>query len=42
VPAINVNYPSMIHGFVTMDRVFGEAEDAIDEVANALSETFGK
>jgi hypothetical protein len=31
----------MIHGFVSMDRVFGEAEEAIDEAARALSEAFG-
>ena len=42
VPTILANYPSMIHGFVTMDRLFGEAEQAIDEAAAALSEAFGK
>jgi acetyl esterase len=42
VATIRAHYPSMIHGFVTMDRVFGEAEDAIDEAAAALSEAFGK
>jgi acetyl esterase len=41
VPTVSVNYPSMIHGFVAMDRVFGEAEDAVEAVANALSEAFG-
>jgi acetyl esterase len=40
VPTVRVHYPSMIHGFVAMDRVFGEAEDAIDEAANALSKAF--
>ena len=40
VPTVSVHYPSMIHGFVTMDRVFGEAEDAVDEAANALSKAF--
>ncbi len=42
VPTIRAHYPSMVHGFVSMDRVFGEAEDAIDEAAAALSEAFGK
>jgi len=42
VPTIHVNYPSMIHGFVAMDRLFGEAEEAIDEAAAALSEAFGR
>jgi acetyl esterase len=40
VPAVAVNYPSMIHGFVTMDRLFGEAQDAIDEAAAALARAF--
>jgi len=40
VPTVSADYPSMIHGFVSMDRVFGEAEDAIDEAAAALSEAF--
>jgi acetyl esterase len=42
VPAIHANFPSMIHGFVSMDRVFGEAEEAIDEAVAALSEAFGR
>ena len=42
VPAASVEYPSMIHGFVSMDRVFGEAVDAIDEAAAGLSEAFGR
>jgi acetyl esterase len=42
VPTVRANYPSMIHGFVTMDRIFGEAEEAIDEAAAALLEAFGK
>jgi acetyl esterase len=42
VPTVRASYPSMIHGFITMDRIFGEAEDAIDEIAAALSEAFGK
>jgi acetyl esterase len=42
VPSIHANYPSMIHGFVSMDRVFGAAEDAIDEAATALVEAFAK
>lgn len=42
VPILRAHYPSMIHGFVTMDRVFGEAEDAIDEAAAALAEAFGQ
>ena len=42
VPTIRAHYPSMIHGFVSMDRIFGEAEDAIDQAAAALSEAFGK
>ncbi len=41
VPTRSVHYPSMIHGFVTMDRVFAEAEAATDEAATALSEAFG-
>jgi acetyl esterase len=40
VPTVSADYPSMIHGFVSMDRVFGEAEDAIDEAAAALLEAF--
>jgi acetyl esterase len=40
VPAVTVRYPSMIHGFVTMDRVFGEAEHAIVAAARALSDAF--
>jgi acetyl esterase len=40
VATIAAHYPSMIHGFVAMDRLFGEAEDAIDEAAAALSEAF--
>jgi acetyl esterase len=42
VPARNAHYPTMIHGFVSMDRVFGEAEEAIDEAAAALSEAFAR
>jgi acetyl esterase len=42
VPARNAHYPTMIHGFVSMDRVFGEAEEAIDEAAAALSVAFGR
>jgi acetyl esterase len=42
VPTASVEYPSMIHGFVSMDRVFGEAEDAIDAAATALVEAFAK
>jgi acetyl esterase len=42
VPTVRASYPSMIHGFITMDRLFGEAEDAIDEIAAALSEAFRK
>jgi hypothetical protein len=30
----------MIHGFVAMDRLIGEAKEAIDEAATALSEAF--
>jgi len=41
VPAVSAHYPSMIHGFVVMDRVFGEAEDAIDAAARALRASFG-
>jgi acetyl esterase len=41
VPAVSAHYPHMIHGFVAMDRVFGEAEDAIDAAAAALRESFG-
>ena len=42
VPTRSAHYPHMIHGFVMMDRLFAEAEDAIDEAAAALSEAFGK
>jgi acetyl esterase len=42
VPVVSAPYPSMIHGFVAMDRVFGEAEDAVDQAAAALSEAFGR
>lgn len=42
VPTATVNYPGMIHGFVTLDRLFGEAEEAIGEAARALSEAFGR
>jgi acetyl esterase len=42
VPTASVEYPSMIHGFVSMDRVFGEAEDAIAAAATALVEAFAK
>ena len=42
VPTVRAHYPSMIHGFVSMDRVFGEAEEAIDEAAMALSEAFAR
>jgi acetyl esterase len=40
VPAVTIDYPSMIHGFVTMDRIFGEAEHAIVAAARALSDAF--
>jgi acetyl esterase len=40
VPTVRAHHPSMIHGFVSMDRVFGEAEQAIDEAARALSVAF--
>ena len=40
VPAVTVHYPSMIHGFVTMDRIFGEAEHAIVAAARALADAF--
>jgi acetyl esterase len=42
VPTRIAHYPHMIHGFVIMDRLFAEAEDAIDEAAAALSEAFAK
>ena len=42
VPTIHANFPSMIHGFVAMDRLFGEAEEAIHEASVALSEAFGR
>jgi acyl-CoA dehydrogenase len=42
VPTVAVNYPSMIHGFVTMDRLYGEAGEAIGEAAAALSEAFAR
>jgi acetyl esterase len=40
VPAEIAHYPHMIHGFVSMDRLFREAEDAIDTAAAELSEAF--
>jgi acetyl esterase len=40
VSTILANHPSMIHGFVAMDRLIGEAKEAIDEAATALSEAF--
>jgi len=40
VPTLRAHFPRMIHGFVTIDRLFGEAEDAIDAAAAALSEAF--
>jgi acetyl esterase len=40
VPTLHTDYPTMIHGFVTMDRVFGEAEEAIDAAAAVLSKAF--
>jgi acetyl esterase len=42
VPAAAVNYPTMIHGFVAMDRLFGDAGEAIDEAAAALSRAFAR
>jgi acetyl esterase len=42
VPATHVHYPHMIHGFVTLDRLYAEAEDAIDQAAAGLSEAFAK
>ncbi len=41
VPAENAHYPHMIHGFVTLGRLYREAEDAIDAAAAGLSEAFG-
>lgn len=41
VPATSAHYPHMIHGFVTMDRLFAEAEDAIDAAVAGLSQAFG-
>jgi acetyl esterase len=40
VPAEIAHYPHMIHGFVTLDRLFDEAEEAIDAAAAGLSEAF--
>jgi acetyl esterase len=42
VATISAHYPGMIHGFVPMGRLFGEADEAIDEAAAALSEAFGE
>jgi acetyl esterase len=42
VAAVVSNYPRMIHGFVSMGRLFGEAEDAIEEAVVALSEAFAQ
>ncbi len=42
VPTIHANFPSMIHGFIAMDRLFGEAEEAIHQASAALSEAFGR
>ncbi len=40
VPAENAHYPHMIHGFVTMGRMYRQSEDAIDAAAAGLSEAF--
>jgi acetyl esterase len=42
VPTTHAHYPHMIHGFVTLDRLYAEAEDAIDAAAAGLSEAFRK
>lgn len=40
VKTIHSHFPTMLHGFVTMDRIFKEADEAITEVSNALKNTF--
>ena len=36
VETIHTHYPTMIHGFVTMDRIFKEAGEALTEVSDVL------
>jgi acetyl esterase len=40
VPVLSAHYPGMIHGFVSMGRLFSESEQAIDQAAAALSAAF--
>jgi len=40
VETVHSHYPTMIHGFLTMDRLFGEAEDALVEISNELKKAF--
>lgn len=40
VETVHSHYPTMIHGFVTMDWLFGEAEDALIEASNELQKAF--
>ncbi len=42
VSTVALDYPSMIHGFVTMDRLYSEAGEAIGEAAAALSKAFAR
>jgi len=36
----HLHYPSMIHGFVSMSRLFSEAGDAIEKSAKAMKASF--
>jgi acetyl esterase len=42
VPVQYHEYPGMIHGFVSMTRLFEQAEQAIDEAGAALRQAFAK
>jgi acetyl esterase len=42
VPTLSIQYPHMIHGFVSMGRLFSEAGEAIDEAGAALADAFAK
>jgi acetyl esterase/lipase len=40
VETIHSHYSTMIHGFVTMDELFGKADDALLEASDALKRPF--
>jgi acetyl esterase len=42
VEAAHLHYPTMIHGFVAMTRLFDEGRDAIQRATDGLSEAFGE